>query len=387
MTTTHPFPTDSISLPSLYPRKYLNLRALRRVGCLMLVMPWAIAGLFVLFISVLSPPLSSGEPKPFPEGFMKGISYESWWNGEFASLNSERTLNEIVLPSGAEWLAVIVKCFQETRVSTDIRCLHDQATATDDELRHLIRHARGLGLKVMLKPHVDLLDAMSLAGGRHTIGFGSDEEAWAAWFGNYTRFITHYAALAQELGVEYFVVGTELQGTVHREDKWRAVIGEVRAVYDGPLTYAALTYLEPLQIRWWDALDAIGIDAYYLLTLTNNPTVAQMKLGWMPLTAYLGWLSDHWNKPIIITEAGYMSVDGTNMQPGEWSLRGTLDHQEQADAYQALFEALHGQDWWQGIFWWSLSTDPNQGGVNDHGYSFHDKPAEAVLSRYFGGGA
>ena len=316
---------------------------------------------------------------------MKGISYESWWNGEFARGASDQTLTEIVLPSGANWVAVIVKCFQQTRVSTDIRCLTDQATASDDELRHVIRTAHGLGLNVMLKPHVDLLDAVSLEGGRHTIGFGSDEAAWASWFGNYTDFITHYAALAQELDVDYFVVGTELQGTIQRADEWRSVIQQVRAVYDGPMTYAALTYLEPLQITWWDELDAIGIDAYYLLTLTNNPTVAQMKLGWTPLIGYFGLLSGHWNKPIIMTEAGYMSVDGTNTQPGEWAMRGTLDPQEQADAYQALFEALQGQPWWQGIFWWSLSTDPQQGGLNDHGYSFHDKPAEAVLSRYFGG--
>ena len=90
-------------------------------------------------------------------------------------------------------------------------------------------------------------------------------------------------------------------------------------------------------------------------------------------------------KPLIVTEAGYMSVDGTNILPGDWSLQGPLDHQEQADAYQALFESFQGHDWWQGVFWWSLSTDPNQGGADDRAYSFHDKPAEAVLTRFFSG--
>ncbi|MBI5671593.1 MAG: hypothetical protein HZC41_26675 [Chloroflexi bacterium] len=370
----------------LHPLSQRTTIACRRWGCLILSIPCALVGVFLLFISVLSPPaLASDTPALLPQDFMKGITYESWWNGEFASANSDRTLGEIVLPSGANWLAVVVKCFQETRTSTNIQCQTDRATASDDELRHVIRRAHSLGLKVMFKPHLDLLNLQNSSDGRFRIGFGVDESAWAAWFASYTRFITHYAALAQETDVDYFVVGTELWGTVHRADNWRAVIRAVRAVYDGPLTYAALTYFEPLQISWWDALDAIGIDAYFTVTLTKNPTWAQMKLGWKPTVAYLGWLAGRWNKPIIITEAGYMSVDGTNILPGDWSLQGELDMQEQADAYQALIESFQGQSWWQGIFWWSLSTDPEQGGPNDRGYSFHNKPAEVVLRRFFGG--
>ncbi len=211
-----------------------------------------------------------------------------------------------------------------------------------------------------------------------------DEAAWAAWFASYTRFITHYAALAQELGVEYFVVGTELSGTVQRTDQWRAVVRAVRAVYSGGLTYAALTYFEPLKIAWWDDLDAIGIDAYFSVTLTNRPTLAQMRLGWLPTTTYLGWLAGHWHKPLILTEVGYLSVDATNIFPGNWSMGGATDLQEQAESYEALFLAFQGKPWWRGVFWWSLSTNPNQGGAADRSYTFHDKPAEAVLRRYFG---
>jgi hypothetical protein len=314
---------------------------------------------------------------------MRGITYESWWNGEFLSDESDLTLRTIVVPTGANWLAIVVKCFQTSRTSVEIRCLTDQGTATDDELRHVIHRAHDLGLKVMLKPHVDLLDLENSSSGRFAISFGADETAWDAWFNSYTVFITHYATLAQENGVEYFTVGTELWGTVHRAQQWRDVIRAVRAVYEGPLTYAALTYLEPLQITWWNELDAIGIDAYFLLTLTNTPTVSQMELGWSSAFAFLELLSRQWDKPIIITEVGYMSVDGTNISPGNWSLEGNIDLQEQADAYMALFRSFEEQDWWHGMFLWSLSTDPNQGGPLDRGYSFHNKPAEAVIQAFF----
>ncbi|MFO7322836.1 MAG: hypothetical protein DIU68_013990 [Chloroflexota bacterium] len=358
----------------------------RRIGCLIASFPCALVSLFLIFVTVLSPPAPPSRPvEPLPDDFLKGISYESVGRGAFASADSDRTLEQIILPTGANWIAVIIKCYQETRTSTEIDCQSGPLTSSDEELRHVVARAHDLGLNVMLKPHIDLNQMENSLEGRFNIGFGDDEAAWDAWFESYGEVVTHYARLAQAWGVGYFVVGTELAGTVHREDDWRNLIRQVREVYDGPLTYAALTYFEPLQIKWWDALDAIGIDAYYAISLTPNPTVEQMKLMWRPLIAYIGWLADRWAKPVIITEAGYMSVDGATVLPGDWSMQAEIDLQEQADAYRALFESFYGQPWWQGIFWWSQYTDPQRGGRYDRGYSFHGKPAADVLRQYFRG--
>lgn len=365
--------------------RFARLGRLPRLGCLVLAFPCAAVAVFLAFLTVISPPAYAAiEPQPFPADFMKGISYQSRQSGDFASADAELTLRDVVLPTGANWVAVIVTCFQETIESTTIDCTNP-VNATDDDIRAAIRNAHALGLKVMLKPHVDPRHQPDSRTGRFSINFGSDEAAWAEWFASYTRFITHYAALAEETGADYFSIGCELEGTVQRADEWRAIIHQIRAIYGGPLTYAALTYFEPVQVSWWDELDAIGIDAYYALTLTKSPTTAQMSLGWTPNVAYLSVMAATWNKPIIITEVGYMSVDGTNILPGDWSLQGAVDLQEQADAYQALFNSLQGQPWWHGVFWWAVNTDPNQGGAQDHGYSFHNKPAETVLRRYFGG--
>ncbi|MBZ0286928.1 MAG: hypothetical protein K8I30_04895, partial [Anaerolineae bacterium] len=345
-------------------------RGCRIAGCLMLVVPCGIVGLFALFISFLSPPPAPPVTPALPPDFLKGITYESWWSGEFSSANSDETLSQIVQPMGADWIALIVKCQQATLTSTEIVCTNP-ATATDDDLRHVIEQAHELGIKVMLKPHIDLANP---ADGRNNIAFGSDEVAWQAWFASYTTFITHYAKLAQDTGADYFVVGTELWGTSSREAEWRGVIRSIKAVYDGPLTYAALTYAEPWQMGWWDMMDSIGIDAYYLLTLTHQPTVEQMKLGLQPSALLLDLLAARWQKPILFTEVGYLSVDGTNRLPGVWQLDGVTDHQEQADAYRAIFEVFSAKSWWKGAFWWSLDTNPEQGGLQDRGYSPHGKP-------------
>lgn len=363
----------------------MRLTRFRRLGCLVLAFPCALVLVVLAFVTVLSPPAHAEvAPQPFPADFMKGISYESRQSGDFSSPDSEQTLRDIIVPTGANWVAVIVTCFQDTIASTEIDCSRP-VNATDDDVRAAIQQAHAQGLKVMLKPHVDPRHLPDSHTGRFSINFGSDDEKWAQWFASYTRFITHYAALAQETGAEYFTIGTELEGTVGRAAEWREIIRQIRALYSGPITYAALTYFEPLQVNWWDQLDAIGIDAYYALTLTTSPTTEQMEFGWTPNLAYLSLMESTWHKPIIITEVGYMSVNGTNILPGDWSLQGDIDLQEQADAYQALFDSLQGQPWWHGVFWWAVSTDPNQGGAQDRGYSFHGKPAEQVLKRYFGG--
>lgn len=339
---------------------------------------------FLLFLGPISPPpVPTLVPEHFPPTFQKGISYESWWNGEFNTPQSDQTLTQIIRPLGANWIALIVKCNQASLATTTIDCNTNDLTASDDELAHIIHVAHQAGLKVMLKPHINLVDPNDATVGRHQINYGADETKWQAWFANYTAMITHYARLAEDNSAESLVVGTELSGTIGREADWRGLITRIRGLYHGTLTYASLTYLEPEAITWWDALDAIGIDAYYALSVTTQPTLSQLQLAWEPIILALDNLATRWQRPIIITEIGYMSVDGAARLPGYWGLEATLDPQEQADCYQAAFDVLEGKPWLQGIFWWSYDTHPDQGGLADRTYTPHNKPAEDILRLYY----
>ena len=163
-------------------------------------------------------------------------------------------------------------------------------------------------------------------------------------------------------------------------------------MFEGPITYASLSttgapvpHGEEQRITWWDALDYIGIDAYYPLTRKDDPTVAELKNAWdnKGHLALLEGLSRKFQKPIILTEFGYRSADGANKIPGAHRNQAPLDLQEQADAYQAAFEVLWGQPWLAGIFWWQWFADPNIGGADDDGFTPHGKPAEQVLTSYY----
>jgi hypothetical protein len=246
---------------------------------------------------------------------------------------------------------------------------------------HVINRAHRLGLKVMLKPHVDLANGPDHW--RGNIGQGFSEADWTAWFTSYKDMIFHYAQLAQTHGVEQFCVGTELVSTEFRAADWRSIIAGVRKVFSGPLTYAANPGDES-RISWWDKLDFIGFDAYYALTNKNDPTLAELKAAWVPIAATLKNLSETWGKPVIFPEVGYSSQDGDNQHPWQPYVSGALDLQEQADLYRAVFESAFNQAWFAGIFWWSWETNPLQGGPCDKGGSPHDKPAEDILRLWYG---
>ncbi|MBI5080356.1 MAG: hypothetical protein HZB17_03490 [Chloroflexi bacterium] len=300
----------------------------------------AALALTLSFTTVLPASATERADLPPASAFMKGVAYTAWSRTAYSSSGSNRTLSQQIKPMGVTWISLLVTCYQGKAASTQIVCDSRKGyTPTDESLIYVIRYAHSLGMRVMLKPHVDLTNDPTQW--RGSINFGGDEGAWKAWFDSYTQFITHYAALAQTAGADYFVIGTEMQGTSHRADQWRGVIKAVRAVYSGPVTYAA-NWGEEENVQWWDALDAIGVDAFYKLTEADNPTV------------------------------------------GESGKVGTVDLQEQADCYQALFETFNGKSWWRGVFWWNWEPLPDQGGAKDRGFTANNKPAENILRLYYG---
>jgi len=331
--------------------------------------------------SVMASATAAPPPTDQP-GFQKGISYASWWQGQYSTPEADQSLTNLAA-IGANWVAIVVTGYQETYTSTVIR--RDlPKTPTDDDLIHAIAKAHDLGLSVMLKPHVDLSDDPAHWRGNIGAAF-ADEAQWQAWFASYGEFINHYAILAQENGVEQFCVGTELVATSSREEDWRAVLKGVRECFTGPITYASNHGGEESSITWWDAVDYIGVDAYYALTDKDDPSVDELKATWVQrgYIETLAGLSEEYDRLILLTEIGYRSVDGTTIAPWEWQSEPAIDLQEQADAYRAALEVLWGQPWLAGIYWWNWDTNPNRGGETDTDFTPHNKPAEEVLKTYY----
>ncbi len=324
---------------------------------------------------------TASAPAAAPKGplpaFQKGIAYTGYSSGAYEGEGARRAVKDLAA-TNARWIQVLVTGYQDTIKSTFITRTGKE-TPTDSSLTGIIRYAKSLGLKVFLKPHVDLL--LDPTRWRGEIGLGFTEAEWDLWFLSYRAFLVHYALMAESLGVEMFCAGCELDSTVGRVEDWRRTIGAVRTVYKGRLTYADdQIEQDPDAVQWWNALDFIGMDAYPTLTDKLHPTVEDFSSGWSRYIAELRALARRWRKPLILTEIGYRSVQGGAQNPWDWQRTGPVDLEVQANAYEAAFGAVQGEDWLRGMYWWQWSPDPDEGGTGDTGYTPHGKPAEKVLT-------
>ncbi len=315
--------------------------------------------------------------------FQKGMTYVTWESGAFSTDRADEALKQLAAIS-ATWIALVVTGYQETASATTVHYDLPQ-TPTDDDLIHVINQARELGLKVMLKPHVDLSNDSDHWRGQ--IGADFSEADWQAWFTSYRDFIYHYATLAakNEDIVKLFSVGTELITASSRESDWREILQEVRTRYNGSLVYAS-NWDEPAR-EWWAELDYIGVDAYFpLKTDSDTPSVEELKIAWLPYVTTLEKLSRQYGRPLILTEIGYRSSRGAHAAPSQWQEDTPADPVEQANLYQAALDTFCGREWLAGLYWWNWLADPNQGGSEDKDYTPHNKPAEEILKEYYQNG-
>lgn len=304
---------------------------------------------------------------------MKGVSYAGWWQNAYLTEESDESLAS-AKQAGCAWVGINLWWFQDTINSTEIYPDYCLYCASPESVIHAINRCHELGMKVMLKPNVDPKDGNWRGQINPSLG----------WFASYTDFINFWADIAEANGVELFCVGCELINTTGWSDSWRAVIQQARTHYSGPLVYAA-NHGNEQYVNWWDALDYIGIDAYYPLTDKNEPTLAELKAAWLNRADDIEtWRNDCWPaKRIIFTEVGYASKEGTNRMPWDYLTDTPVDLQEQADCYEALLSQIHDRHWWVGAFWWNWETYPDAGGPTNKNHTPQNKPAEQVMSSYY----
>lgn len=312
--------------------------------------------------------------------FQKGVAFTGYSRDAYNGWQAEVSLKNLK-KTNAQWISLLVTAYQDNVYSTTID-YNSAYTPNDDSVVHIINYAHQLGLKVMLKPHIDLLNDPNHWRGQ--IGLYFNEAAWQQWLSSYRQFILHYAQIAAATGAEQFCVGCELDGTVARAQSWRQIIADVRQVYSGTLVYADdQVESKPEAVTFWDALDLIGQDLYPTLTSKVNPSVADLCYGWSRLLVKVKALSEKWDKPVLITEIGYRSVQGGAQDPWDWQKTGPVDLVVQRKCYEAALRMVAGRPYLAGMYWWQWFPDLDIGGPADTSYTPFRKPAEKVLRLRF----
>jgi hypothetical protein len=300
-----------------------------------------------------------------------GFTLPSWWKDSYASAGARKSLSNLAA-TGANSAALIPTWYMKNGESSTFEST-DQS-ASDDSLRLAARGARALGLKVVLKPHVNCAD------GRPTARIHPKDER--LWFRSYREFILHYARLAAEEKVELFVVGTELfsmTGPGHRRE-WEEIIRDVRGVYSGKVTYAANWY-DFMLVPFWGSLDFIGIDGYFPLAGGRSPRL--LALSWKVYLPAIGGVARAYGKPVLFTEVGISSQKGANRRPWAYEDFGPVDAEVQKDYFEAFLNVFDREPYFAGFLQWCWDLNPDAGGPADKSMTVQGKPALAVLEDYF----
>lgn len=236
-------------------------------------------------------------------------------------------------------------------------------------------------MKVMLKPQIYIPGSWP-----GDISFKT-ETAWQTWEQSYEAFILPMAIAAEERGVELLCIGTEFKiSSVKREQFWRELTKKIRAVYKGKLTYAA-NWDEYQYIKWWDVMDYIGVDAYFPLVDDAMPSVSKIKTAWLPHQYAIQRVQKKFDRPVIFTEYGYLSVDYCASK--NWLLEKKLstlpiNEQAQANALEAMYAVFGATDWWKGGFLWKWFHDmPRKDGNPPRGYDPQGKIAEETIRKWY----
>ena len=270
----------------------------------------------------------------------------------------------------------------ETGTSNEIR-RHPTSSPTESALRRTFREAREAQLRIMFFPTINLRDEA----GNAKWWRGNIEPAdWPLWWANYTAFNVELARIAQEEGVEWFSVGTEMASTHRFPDQWRALAKAVRQVYKGKLVYS-VNFDSHDSFTFGDCLDVIGINTYDpIAKYEEYPSPDSIRDAWWWIVNKARTLQARFDRPVMVTEVGYPSVAHAHVGPWDFRTDKPRDLELQNLLLGGALNVLRNWSDGEAVFYYlygeNLNTKP-VGGPDDRTYAVWGKPAEATLRAYF----
>jgi len=285
---------------------------------------------------------TADETKP---PFLKGMTVSAQtWGWEWATPEMARTLDELK-SLGVNSIAIHPYAQIENDGHVRFRVV--------DNNRHVtvpLDWARERGMSVMLIPHIAYWGSKFLWRGE--IDFQTAGE-WDHFFGDYETWIVQMAQIAEAHGVATFCVGLEFTYAQKFDDRWRKIIGAVRKVYHGKVTYGG-NWDSFQEVKFWDALDYVGVLAYFPLTKSLDPSTAEIANAWNQKCAELTAFSKaHGDKRFLFVEIGYNESARAAAEPWAFKTGGNNADQIQQRCIEVALDlparcpALAGMYWWK----------------------------------------
>jgi len=319
------------------------------------------------------------------KSFQKGICLPAYSKDKYFSNEINKELNHLD-KIGAEWIQIQTIIYQDN-VNSSFISVDEERTASDESLEYIIKKLHKSGFKVFFEPVVNLEyrkvgDWMGMI----------KPDDWNKWFQSYEDIILHYSKLAQKNEVEVFSVGVELNSAEKFKEDWQNIISEVRENYKGIVIYAA-NFDHYKQVPFWGDVDLAAMNFYFSVNPRKNPferwenitdyhepTREELIKNWQVHVEDIERFQKEINKPILISEIGYVSKTGCSFKPWSWYL-GEYNTKEQEDCYWALNQVWKDKPYISGIYFfgWPIENE----GTDNVMFSPKNNPAEKIIEKWF----
>jgi hypothetical protein len=287
---------------------------------------------------------------------VRGIVISTHTDGrEWGQDSIAETLDEI-RAVGADWVAI--HPYAGVRGDGSVRFREFDPADPPAYLTRPIREAHARGLKILIKPHLAYWG--SPFAWRGEIEF-EDTEQWQRFFREYGEWVAAVARATRE--ADGFVVGTELDRTLGHEAQWRRIIARVRETTSAPLTYAA-NWTDYRRVPFWEALDVIGVQAYFPIAHDPDPALAALVAGWGTRMAELREYAERLDRKIVFTELGYNRSLSAAREPWAYRVDGPEAEELQEQLLGIALRAIEAEPAVVGVFLWKWFAGPHPVGRN-----------------------
>lgn len=315
-------------------------------------------------------------PRVAEESFVRGVAL-----GLFATdpeWNYGPLVDEI-RSRGATDVLVVVNAYQSDRFASDIE-LRPGRSPSEATVTRTLEQVRRAGMRAALMPVVRL----QTRGPHDWRGVIAPADGLDAWFASYRRFVVPLSDIAERAGAERFVIGSELSSLESYEDRWRALILELRGRFSRTLTYSA-NWDHGDAVKFWDALDEVGLTAYFPLSGGSGsdgelPSLSFLARAWQTPRSEIDALARLVGKPVLITEIGYASRRSAAEQPWDDTSGTPVDLRLQKRLYRSFCDAFEQTSSVSGFYVWNWF---GFGGPRDVGFTPRGKPAASELAACF----
>jgi SpoIID/LytB domain protein len=299
-----------------------------------------------------------------------GFVLTQW--GEW-TMDEARAALDRAKAAGAGRITVIFELCQDRTDSSSVSwCYGDDYAFT--RFDQLLPELRSRGLEFTLLPIV------------HTPDWKVRQWFWpadrAAWFRSYGDRVVELARFGRERGALELIVGSELTRLFTKAREWRAVIARVRA--EAPALHLTISavFFQYATIRFWDALDSVGISAYFpLALLPGRRPAALLEAAWRLRRAELEAYSALVRKPVTFVEVGYPGTNVAARMPWDYSFaKRRPDSELQRRCFEALRRAWRGSTALRELSIWGLTAQASEPA---DGFSPIGKSAEAEVRDLF----